>query len=139
MTGQDVRDFLEHMAVEEPTPFLDAGPLTRRARRRAARTAVVGVLGVAAAIAVLFAGASQLPEESQRVPANPPEESPVDLGIFAPIAGRIVYYSDGGLWTVDPSVPPLAAGTGGAAVGPPWPPTGPLKPTARAALAMPSP
>ena len=94
MTDQDVREFLERMAAEEPTPFLDVEPLTRRARRRAARTVVVGAVGIAAAIAVLFAGASQLREPSPRVPANPS----IDLGIFAPVAGRIV----SGVWAVDP-------------------------------------
>jgi Tol biopolymer transport system component len=34
-----------------------------------------------------------------------PEEPSVDLGIFAPIAGRIVYYSDSSLWAVDPDTP----------------------------------
>ena len=32
MTDQDIRDFLERMAVEEQAPFLDAEPVTRRAR-----------------------------------------------------------------------------------------------------------
>ena len=105
MTDQDVRDLLERMATEEPLPFLDPEPLARRARRRAARTTVVGALGVAAAIAVLFAGASQLRQPSPRVPVDPPEESPVDLGIFEPVAGRIVYYTDSSLWAVDPNAP----------------------------------
>jgi hypothetical protein len=26
----------------------------------------------------------------------------VDLGIFEPVAGRIVYWSDGSLWAIDP-------------------------------------
>ncbi len=103
MTDQDVRDFLERMSAEEPTPFLDAEPLTHRARRRAARTVVVGALGVAAAIAVLFAGVPLLREESSPVPVNPPEESSVDLGIFEPVAGRIVYSADSGLWAFDPN------------------------------------
>ena len=73
MTDQDVRDFLERMAAEEPTQFLDAGPLTRRARRRAARTVVLGAVGVAAAIAVLFAGVAEIRTTS--VPADPPTPS----------------------------------------------------------------
>ena len=60
MTDQDVRDLLERMAAEEPIPFFDAEPLTRRARHRAARTVVVGAVGVAAAIAVLFAGVAEI-------------------------------------------------------------------------------
>jgi WD40 repeat protein len=75
MTDQDVRDFLERMAAEEPTQFLDAEPLTRRARRRAARTVVVGAIGVAAAIAVLFAGIAEI--RTPRIPATPPTPSAV--------------------------------------------------------------
>jgi Tol biopolymer transport system component len=33
------------------------------------------------------------------------QEPSVDLGIFAPIVGRIVYYSDSSLWAVDPNAP----------------------------------
>ena len=33
------------------------------------------------------------------------EEPSVDLGIFAPVAGQIVYCTDSGLWAVDPSAP----------------------------------
>jgi hypothetical protein len=104
MTDQDVRDFLEQMAAEEPVPFLDAEPLTRRAHRRAARTVIVGAVGVAAAIAVLFAGVSAI-RSTPRIPANPPEQPSVDLGIFGPIAGRIVYCTNSDLWSVDPSAP----------------------------------
>ena len=106
MTDQDVRDFLERMAAEEPVPFLDAAPLTRRARRRAARTVVVGAVGVAAAIAVLFAGVAAI--RSTSVPANDPTPTPApsdDLGIFAPVAGRIVYGDRDGIWGVDPTGP----------------------------------
>src|SRR5436189_237298 len=105
MTDQDVRDFLEHMAAEEPTPFLDTEPLTRRARRRAARTVVVGAVGLAAAIAVLFAGVAEIRSAPAPIPANTPDEPPVDLGIFAPAAGRIVYCDTPDLWSADPSAP----------------------------------
>jgi hypothetical protein len=75
MIDQDVRDFLERMAAEEPIPFFDAEPLTRRARRRAARTVIVAAVGVAAAIALVFAGASQLRGASSSLPANRPTPS----------------------------------------------------------------
>ena len=74
MTDQDVRDFLERMAAEEPTQFLDAEPLTRRARRRAARTVVVSAVGIAAAIAVAFAGVAEI--RTPRIPATPPTPTP---------------------------------------------------------------
>ena len=108
MTDHDVRDFLERMATEEPVQFLDAEPLTRRARRRAARTVFVGALGVAAAVAVLFAGVSEL-RSTPRVPADPPVEPSVDLGIFEPAAGRIVYCKNSDLWSIDPNAPAPAS------------------------------
>ncbi len=104
MTDQDVRDFLQRMVVEEPVPFLDPEPLARRARRRAARTVIVGAIGAAAAIAVLFAGVAAI--RSTSVPVDDPMPTPApseDLGIFAPAAGRIVYCDKADLWAVDPS------------------------------------
>ena len=60
MTDQDVRDFLERMAAEEPTPLVhDPEPLARRARRRATRTAAVGAVVVAAAIALVLASVAE--------------------------------------------------------------------------------
>jgi dipeptidyl aminopeptidase/acylaminoacyl peptidase len=110
MTDQDVRDFLEHMAAEEPTPFLDPEPLARRARRRAARTVVVGAIGAAAAIAVLLAGVAEIRTAPAPIPGDTPKQSSVDLGIFEPVAGRIVYCLNHDLWGVDPSEPsPLSA------------------------------
>jgi hypothetical protein len=72
MTDQDIREFLERMAVEEQAPFLDAEPVTRRARRRAARTVVVGALGVAAAVAVLFASVAEIRTAPGPIPADTP-------------------------------------------------------------------
>lgn len=105
MTDRDVRDLLERMAAEEPIPIRDPEPLARRARHRAARTVVVGAVGVAAAIAVLFV--SLAPLRSTPVPADPrPTPAPSgDLGIFAPVAGRIVYGDRDGIWGVDPAGP----------------------------------
>ena len=97
MTDQDVRDFLERMAAEEPIPFIDAEPLTLRARRRAARTVVVGAVGVAAAIAVLFAGASQLLEASPNVPAIDPTPTPTPVA-----SGALAYALDGDIYVAHP-------------------------------------
>ena len=72
------------MAAEEPIPFFDATPLTRRARHRAVRTVVVGAVGIAAAIAVLFAGVAEIRSAPASIPANTPEQPSVDLGIFGP-------------------------------------------------------
>ncbi len=94
MTDQDVRDFLERMAAEEPVQFLGAEPLTRRARRRAARTVAVGAVGVAAAIAVLFAGAVQLREASPTLPAiDPTPSGPIPTpALTEPVRGEPVLY-----------------------------------------------
>jgi len=84
MADQDVRDFLQRMVAEEPVPFLDPEALALRARRRAARTVIVGAIGVAAAIAVLFTGVASI--RSTPVPADDPRPTPtpsVDLAIFA--------------------------------------------------------
>ena len=97
MTDQDVRDFLERMAVEEPAPFLDPAPLTRRARRRAARTVVFGALGAAAAIAALFVGVSELREASPTVPAIDPTPTPAAVA-----SGAIAYSLDGDIYVADP-------------------------------------
>jgi len=105
MMDQDVRNFLERIAAEEPVPFLDAEPLTRRAQRRAGRTVIVGALGVAAAIAVLFAGASQLREASPSVPATDPTPTPTPSGPILRSAGEILWYpfNEGDLLAVDPA------------------------------------
>ena len=108
MTDQDVRDFLVRMAAEEPIPFLDAEPLTRRARRRAARTIVVVAVGVAAAVALLFAGVAQIRTAPAPIPADTPEPTPTNPrppGIFAGVGGWITYSDPDGIWAVDPARP----------------------------------
>ena len=110
MTDQDIRDLLERMTAEEPVPFFDAESLTRRARRRAARTVVVAAVGVAAVVALLFTGASQLREASPSVPATDPtatprpSPSPGSSTFTSTIHGlSIVHPSD---WQVRPATEP---------------------------------
>lgn len=100
MTDQDVREFLERMAAEEPTWFPDAEPLARRARRRAARTVIVGAVGVAAAIAVLFAGVAEL--RTAPIPADQPTPTPTAEVLPS---SEILWYPDnpGDLLAVNPS------------------------------------
>src|SRR5262249_31164798 len=71
MNDQDVRDFLEVMSAEEPVPFIDAESLTRRARRRAVRTVVVGAVGVVVAIAALIAGTGVIGSAPTETPERP--------------------------------------------------------------------
>jgi hypothetical protein len=77
MNDQDVRDFLERMSAEEPVPFMDAGPLTRRARRRAAMTVVVGAVCVVVAVGALIAGVGVIRSAPTETPGNTPEPSVV--------------------------------------------------------------
>jgi hypothetical protein len=116
MTDQDVRDFLERMAAEEPIPFLDAEPMTRRARRRAARTVIVGAIGVAAAIAVVFASVAAIrtapapaiqptPDASQSPSTSPrPSPSPGFSRFNSTIHGISIDYPSG--WQTRPATEP---------------------------------
>ena len=78
--------------------------LSRRDRKRRNQRIRAGVLGVAIAIAVGWLGVNAI-RSTAPVPADPPDDRSVDLGIFEPVAGRIVYSGDFGLWAVDPSAP----------------------------------
>jgi hypothetical protein len=99
MTDQDVRDLLERMAAEEPIPSFDAAPLTRRARHRAARTVVVGAVGVAAAIAVLFGGVAQIrtapPPADQPTPTVTSPPTPFTESFDSPLNGLSIGYPSG--------------------------------------------
>lgn len=104
MNDQDVRDFLDRMATEEPVPFADAAPLIRRARHRAARTIAVAAVGLVAALALVFAGASVLPEDSTSevpltVPSPPPAAARHGYSTFtSSIHGITIGYPSG--WKV---------------------------------------
>ena len=60
----------------------------RRDRKRRNQRIRAGVFGIAIAIALGWLGVNAI--RSAPVPAVPPEPA-VDLGIFAPVAGQIVY------------------------------------------------
>ena len=116
----DIKALLEHADQTVADVPLPAGGLEaierRRDRKHRNQRTRAGVLAIAIAIAVGWLGVNAI--RSAPVPADPP---PVDLGIFAPAAGRIVYvnatevgyyglgyhdlgYGDG-LWAVDPDAP----------------------------------
>ena len=76
----------------------------RRDRKRRNQRVRAGVLGIAIAILVGWWGIHAI-SSSAPTPAVPPDDRPADLGIFAPAAGRVVYYTDAGLWAVDPNAP----------------------------------
>lgn len=73
-----------------------------RQRRRTRNRKIAAYAMVAAIVAIaLVAIAEILTGPTPAVPAVPPTPTE-DLGIFAPVAGRIVF-SDSGLWAADPS------------------------------------
>ncbi len=74
--------------------------VTRRDRKHRNKRITAGVL----ALVVAAAGTSALIRAfaTGPMPADPPS---VDLGIFEPVAGRIVYYTNSSLWGVDPNAP----------------------------------
>jgi dipeptidyl aminopeptidase/acylaminoacyl peptidase len=103
----DVREMLQRRANAVPTIVVDAPKAARRARRRLALNGTVAVLAAAAIAVATFAGVDAM-IRTARIPADDRSE---ELGIFAPVAGRIVYVNeadlgyDPGIWAVDPSGP----------------------------------
>jgi Tol biopolymer transport system component len=75
----------------------------RRDRKRRNQRIRAGVLGIAIAVVVGWWGIHAIASSPPK-PAVPPEPS-VDLGIFEPVAGRIVYSTDSSLWGADPNAP----------------------------------
>ena len=81
-----------------------------RVRRRRTKQVTAAVVGLGLVLILSLVGASIYRSAPANRPAdqptpNPPEEPSVDLGIFEPVAGRIVYYTNSSLWAVDPSAP----------------------------------
>lgn len=66
-------------------------------RRQGVPRAAVMFAALAMLVALVAAGVAYI--GSQTRPA------PVDLGIFAPVAGRVVYGDERGIWGVDPAAP----------------------------------
>ena len=84
-------------------------------RRLSVGLGSAAVVVVASALALSFYSNQQVgpgpsPGATPAAQASPSatssEEPSGDLGIFAPVAGQIVYCTNSGLWAVDPSVGP---------------------------------
>jgi Tol biopolymer transport system component len=102
-----VREMLHRRANAVSTIVVDAPRAARRARQRLLANAAIAVLATAAIAVAAFTGFDAI--RSAPVPADRPTP-PESLGIFAPIAGRIVYVNEGNdvgydqdLWAVDPN------------------------------------
>ena len=87
-------------ALTPPEPSFDR-LLHRRNRVQRNRRIRAGVLGIAVAIAVGWVGINAI----RSAPPKPADDRSDDLGIFAPVAGRIVYGDRDGIWGVDPAAP----------------------------------
>jgi Tol biopolymer transport system component len=105
----DVREMLHRRASAVDSSELDAPRAARRARRRLLANGAVAVLAMAAIALATFAGVSAV-----RTAPVPADDGSKELGIFAPVAGRILFSNedpvgvagyDGGLWAIDPSGP----------------------------------
>jgi Tol biopolymer transport system component len=102
----EYRSVLERAGSNAPQPDLQVERvLRRRDRKRRNQRIRAGVLGLAIAIAVGWLGINAI-RSTPPVPADNPTP-PEGLGIFEPVAGRIVFQNGatGGLWAADPSAP----------------------------------
>jgi Tol biopolymer transport system component len=102
----DVREMLQRRADTVPATPVGTPKAVRRAHRRLVLNGVVATLAAAVIAVTAFAGVDAI--RSAPIPAD----EPTPTGIFAPVAGRIVYVNDGndpgygtGVWAVDPSGP----------------------------------
>jgi len=90
---------------------------TRRTRQGTAKRVVLGriqmprflaaagsaaALTLAVAVAIIYVNS---PRYGSGTPSASPSALAADLGIFEKVAGRIIYCSDGHLWSVDPAAP----------------------------------
>ena len=77
-------------------------PRVRSSRALAAAGAAMVVLLLAGALGLAFVGNQPGPVASP-TPSPSPAQTPVDLGIFAPAAGRMVINSLDGMYAIDPA------------------------------------
>jgi dipeptidyl aminopeptidase/acylaminoacyl peptidase len=104
----DDHDLFER-AVERFAPPEDSFERLARRRDRKHRNKRITAGVVALIVVAAGTGAFMQALTSGSVPADPPEEPTMDLGIFEPVAGRIVYCKNSDLWSVDPSAPTPAS------------------------------
>jgi len=99
----DLREVFQ-MSTQKVRP--DRGFAERQAfrQRRRMRNRRIGAYAlVATIVAIAVVAIAVIRSETSTVPADHPTPTE-DLGIFAPVAGQIVYADAGGLWAVDPDL-----------------------------------
>ncbi|HEY6567688.1 MAG TPA: hypothetical protein VI341_09230 [Actinomycetota bacterium] len=109
----DVREMLQRRAAAVPATTVETPTAVRRARRRIALNGAVATVAAVAIVVAAFTGIDAI--RSAPLPAVRPSPAPSeDLGVFAPVAGRIVYENEAevgdlsydlGLWAIDPTGP----------------------------------
>ena len=98
----EYRSVLERAGSNAPQPDLQVERVLRRRDRKHRNQRIrAGVLGLAIAIAVGWLGINAI----RSTPSVPADDRSEELGIFAPVAGRIVYGDRHGIWGVDPAAP----------------------------------
>jgi hypothetical protein len=96
----DTKERLQRALSQFPPPVGVMEALRRRRdRKRRNQRIRAGVLGLAIAIALGWLGVTAI----RSTPPVPADDRSEELGIFGPVAGRILYENEGGLWAVDPS------------------------------------
>jgi Tol biopolymer transport system component len=106
----EYRSTLEHELERLSPPRISFDQLARRRdRRRRDQRIRAGMLGLAIAIGVGWLGVNAI----RSTPSVPADDRSEELGIFAPIADRILFEKiepdrgyDAGFWAVDPNGPP---------------------------------
>jgi Tol biopolymer transport system component len=104
---REVREMLHRRADAVPATPAGTATVVRRARRRLVLNGAVATVAAVAIAVATFAGVDAI-----RTAPIPAVDRSEELGIFAPVAGRILYVNEGvdrgdgpGLWAVDPSGP----------------------------------
>lgn len=106
---REVREVLQRRADTVPATPADTPTVVRRARRRILLNGALATVAAVAITVATFAGVDAI--RSAPIPAD----DPTPTGIFAPVAGRILFENEAevgdlgydlGLWAIDPNGPP---------------------------------
>jgi hypothetical protein len=93
----------------QPSDLSVDAVLRRHDRRRRNQRLRAGALALAVAVVVGWWSVHEIRAASDKVPVTPPNERPADLGIFEPLAGRMVDWRHGKFVAVDPNATPPAS------------------------------
>ena len=104
----EYRSLLERASTSAPPPDLPLERvMQRRDHKRRNQRIRAGVLGIAIAILAGWWGVHAITSSTPK----PADDRSEELGIFAPVAGRVVYGNKYGIWAIDPAGPADPSGT----------------------------